>query len=267
MVEYRPEYDKFGTPRIFENTPIFANQPTFEGLLTESAISNYFHFINQTETTKKPSAAIAGFEYPPFNFENGVKHLKLFGAKYFVAYTPEIKELANKYLKKLVDKGEFSVYSVSDSNLVVSLNQIELEPKVKKWIDQSIEWYKKMDFSKPIVFYKNKKELRELEEIAKNTFLEECPLAEITKITNDSLSFNTQCLNQPHLIKISYFPGWQVKGAYGPYLISPSFMMVIPFQNEVNLRYFYNTWDILGLVITVISLIVLALIILRFLLL
>lgn len=25
MVEYRPEYDKFGTPRIFENLPIFAN--------------------------------------------------------------------------------------------------------------------------------------------------------------------------------------------------------------------------------------------------
>lgn len=265
MVEYRPEYDKFGTPRIFENTPIFANQPTFEGLLTESAISNYFHFINQTETTKKPSAAIAGFEYPSFNFENGVKHLQLFGAKYFVAYTPEIKELANKYLKKLADKGEFSVYSVSDSNLVVPLNQIELEPKVKKWIDQSIEWYKKMDFSKPIVFYKNKKEFRGLEEIAKNTFLEKCPSVEITKITNDSLSFNTQCLNQPHLIKISYFPGWQVKGATGPYLISPSFMMVIPFQNEVSLRYFYNTWDILGLVITVISLIVLALIILRFL--
>jgi len=253
MWEYRGEYDKFGTPRVLENLAIWTNHPTFEGLLIESSISGYFHFINQAETTQTPTAAIAGMQYPSFNFENGVKHLQLFGAKYFVAYTPEIKELANKYLKKLADKGEFSVYSVPDSNLVVPLNQIELKPKVKKWIDQSIEWYKKMDFSKPIVFYKNKKEFRGLEEIAKNTFLEKCPSVEITKITNDSLSFNTKCLNQPLLVKISYFPGWQVKGAKGPYLISPSFMMVIPTQKEVTLKFGYNFWDKLGMVISLIT--------------
>jgi hypothetical protein len=157
MLEYRPEYDKFGTPRIFENLPVFSNKPTFEGLLTESSINSYFHFINQTETSRKPSAAIAGFEYPPFNFENGVKHIELFGARYFLAFTPEIKQLANQYLIKLKDVGEFTVYQVSNSELVILIPRIELRPKSKNWLDESIDWYKSMDFSKFIVFYSNNK--------------------------------------------------------------------------------------------------------------
>jgi len=37
MWEYRSEYDKFGTPRVLENLPIFINKPTFEGLLIDFA--------------------------------------------------------------------------------------------------------------------------------------------------------------------------------------------------------------------------------------
>ena len=71
MWEYRSEYDKFGTPRGLENLPIWINKPTFEGLLIESSLSGYFHFLNQAETTETPTAAIAGIKYPPFDFEKG----------------------------------------------------------------------------------------------------------------------------------------------------------------------------------------------------
>ena len=255
MVEYRPEYNKFGTPRIFENTPIFASQPTFEGLLTESAISNYFHFINQTETTKKPSAAIAGFEYPPFNFENGVKHLKLFGAQYFVAFTPEIKQLADKYLIKLKEVNEFAVYKIPDSEMVTLIPQIQLIPKNKHWLDQSISWYKNLDFSQFLVFYQNKKELNEIKNILQPSDLTSSDI-KIKDIKRDSLVFTTSNLYQPHLVKISYFPGWKAIGAKGPYLVSPSFMMVIPTQNEVTLKFEYNLWDKIGIVLSILSLMI-----------
>ncbi|MGB9726673.1 MAG: hypothetical protein ACP5OX_01915 [Minisyncoccia bacterium] len=252
MWEYRDEYDKFGTPRILENLPIWTEKPTFEGLLIESSISSYFHFINQAETTKTPTSAVAGFEYPPFNFENGVRHLQLFGAQYFLAYTPEIKNLANqnKYLKKLKDINDFSVYQIENSPLVEAIKEIELKPKTKKWLDESIEWYKKMDFSKFIVFYQNTKEKKTIE-AALNKKTE--PLnnsVEINSLTDDSLSFRTENLFLPHLVKISYFPGWKVQGAYGPYLISPSFIMVIPFKNQVNLKYHYNSWDKIGMILS-----------------
>lgn len=253
MWEYRKEYDKFGTPRILENLPIWTNKPTFEGLLIESAISSYFHFINQAETTKTPTAAVAGFEYPPFNFENGVKHLKLFGANYFVAFTPEIKELADKYFTKLKEINEFNVYQIDNTSLIEVIPNIELRKKTKKWLDESIDWYKKMDFSKFIVFYQNQKEKRIIEEALnkKSSFINQP--ADIVSITQDRLVFNTPNLFYPHLVKISYFPGWKVIGAKGPFLISPSFMMVIPYQNQVILKYQYNFWDKAGMILSSLS--------------
>ena len=254
MWEYRGEYDKFGTPRILENLPIWTGKPTFEGLLIESGISSYFHFINQAETTKTPTAAVAGFEYPPFNFENGAKHLKFFGANYFVAYTPEIKDLSEQYFEKLKEINDFTVYSISDSDIVEVLKGLEFKPKTKDWIDQSIFWYKGMNLEKPIVFYQNNKEL----ETIKNSIKKTEPIensVEIKSIKDDSLTFTTQNLGQPHLVKISYFEGWKVIGAKGPFLISPSFMMVIPFQNEVTLKYGYNFWDKAGFSLSLFSVI------------
>lgn len=263
MWEYRSEYDKFGTPRVLENLPIFTNKPTFEGLLIESSVSGYFHFINQAETTKTPTSAIAGLEYPSFNFENGVKHLQYFGSQYFVAYTPEIKELANEYFIKMSDVDGFSVYKIPHSDLVEVIPDIDLKLKTKKWLDESIDWYKKMDLSQPIVFYQNKKELEGIRGYLQQNELIENPIVEIKEIKNDSLTFSTDYLGTPHLIKYTYFPGWQVKGAKGPYLVSPSFMMVIPFQNEVTLEYSYNTSDKIGFAMSIGSFIALLLFLLR----
>ena len=254
MWEYRSEYDKFGTPRILENLPIWTGKPTFEGLLIESGISSYFHFINQAETTQTPTSAVAGFEYPAFNFENGSKHLKFFGANYFVAYTPEIKQLSEKYFEKLKEVNDFTVYSIPDSEMVEVLKEIDLKPKTKDWIDESISWYKGMNFEKPIVFYQNHKEFQTIKNSIKKTEPREDSV-EVISISDDSLTFTTQNLGQPHLIKISYFPGWKVTGAKGPFLISPSFMMVIPFQNEVTLKYGYNFWDKVGFTLSLISIV------------
>ena len=275
MWEYRGEYDKFGTPRILENLPIWTDHSTFEGLLIESSISGYFHFINQAETTKTPTAAIAGMQYPSFNFENGVKHLQLFGAQYFLAFTPEIKQLADQYLVKLKNINEFNVYQVPHSELVSLIPQIELKSKNKKWLDESINWYKEMDFSKFLVFYQNKIEFEEIRTLAslrtfflapleitnslKSNFQSEGTII-IKEIKKDSLTFKTENLYQPHLVKITYFPGWKVIGGKGPYLISPSFMMVIPIQREVTLQFGYNLWDKIGMIMFLVGLIIVILI-------
>ena len=63
---------------------------------------------------------------------------------------------------------------------------------------------------------------------------------------NESLSFDTTAIGVPHWIKISYFPNWHVKGAEGPFLVSPSFMMVIPTQSHVTLYYGRTAANTLG---------------------
>ena len=39
------------------------------------------------------------------------------------------------------------------------------------------------------------------------------------------------------LVKMSYFPNWQVAGADGPYRVAPNFMVVVPTDTHVELTY------------------------------
>jgi len=267
MWEYRNEYDNiFGTPRVLENTPIWSKKPTFEGLLIESAISGYFHFINQAETTKTPSSAISGIKYPPFNFQKGIEHLKIFGADYFVAYTPDIKELSDKNLEKIKEVNDFNIYRIK-TDLVELVKSFEIQRKTKDWIDESINWYQTKDLSEKIIFLSEKEEKDFKENLNqdlvtlkdnKGRVKDFLYSIEILEKNKDSLVFKTNALGVPHLIKISYFLGWQVKGGKGPYLISPSFIMVVPFNEKVELTYNYNLYDKIGFILSLFTLIFLA---------
>ena len=70
---------------------------------------------------------------------------------------------------------------------------------------------------------------------------------------NESLSFDTTAIGQPHWIKISYFPNWHVKGAEGPFLASPSFMMVIPTQSHVELYYGRTPANTIGQILEIVG--------------
>ncbi len=262
MWEYRnSEYDACGTPRFLENLPIWTEHPTYEGLLIESSLSGPFHFINQAETSITPSSAIAGFEYPPFNFEKGVKHLQMFGAKYFVAYSDEVKNQADQYLTKLKDFEHFAVYEIPQQTMIDIPSGFTLEKKKKDWVYQSIDWYKNANLNIPIIFYQNQKEYNQIVALQEKI---QGPITKdihITKNTDTALEFTTKALYAPHIIKISYFPDWQVKGAYGPYLVSPSFMVVFPYQNNVLLEFKPGPIDITSYILSLTSFVFLCILI------
>ncbi len=250
MWEYHPDFNKYGTPRVLETLTVFTNHPTFEGLLIESGLNGSFHFINQTETSENPTAAIAGFSYPLFNFERGITHLQMSGAKYFIAYSQKIKTEADKNQKliKLKTVYPFTIYEIPNSELVEKVNNFFIQKREKDWFKKSIEWYKGENLDKPIVFVKNQDEEKELKKIQDKT---SGATVKNIKTTNDSIEFDVDKINQPYIIKISYFPTWKVEGAKGPFLISPAYMMVIPNQNHVKLYFSYGFVDYLGIVLTV----------------
>jgi hypothetical protein len=64
----------------------------------------------------------------------------------------------------------------------------------------------------------------------------------------ESIRITTSRPGHPLLVKVSYHPRWRAEGASGPYLASPGFMIVVPHQQEVLLRYAARAWsDWLGL--------------------
>jgi hypothetical protein len=73
------------------------------------------------------------------------------------------------------------------------------------------------------------------------------------KMADDSVSFDTDTIGVPVLVKISYFPNWQATGANGPWRVTPNLMVVIPTSHHVRLHYGYTPVDLLGFLLSLLG--------------
>ena len=65
----------------------------------------------------------------------------------------------------------------------------------------------------------------------------------------DSIEFDVTKPGTPVLVKMSYFPNWEVKGAKGPWRVGPNLMVVVPTATHVSMHYGttmveYGSWAI-----------------------
>jgi hypothetical protein len=72
-----------------------------------------------------------------------------------------------------------------------------------------------------------------------------------TSRSGDVVSFRTDRVGEPHIVKVSWFPNWKAEGAEGPWLLSPGLMVVVPTQPEVRLSYRDTPIDLAGKALTV----------------
>ena len=70
---------------------------------------------------------------------------------------------------------------------------------------------------------------------------------------DQDISFDVSQIGVPVLVKVSYFPNWEVDGADGPYRIAPNFMVVVPRSTHVRLHYEASTSDHLFYVLTLLG--------------
>lgn len=261
MIEHSPDIDKFGTPRAFELLPYFAEHDTLEGTLMEASISAPFHFVNQAELSEKPSNAILGVEYPALNVDMGVKHLRLFNIDYFLALTETVKSAAGSNpdltLLKTFDVPKanlyFALYKVKTEGYVTIPKYGPLRVSTKDWRDTALAWYARPELLEaPLLDSAHLKGLKAYPETNSKLTgdIELQPLeggkVSNVKLSDDALEFDTTAVGRPHWVKISYFPNWKAQGAEGPFLASPTFMMVIPKQKHVRLYYGSHWSDAIG---------------------
>ncbi len=261
--EYSPEIDRFGTPRALELIPFFSRQSTMEGLLIESASTAPFHFILQAETSNKATHAVQGIKYPEVDLKKGLEHMRLFNIRYFIAYSEEIKAKASLMSQLRLQKkiGPFNIYEL-DEGLFVSIPEYQVNLLTKgNWRKNSIKWMKsELSPDIPIVYGTEipnndeklfKLKVRSLKNVKKIAL----PDMEVDGLEVDSskVIFTTSHIGQPHIIKYSYFPNWKANGAKGPYLVSPSLMLVIPTQREVVLEYKTSVTDRLSFFLSLLT--------------
>ncbi len=267
MVEHGQKLDEFGTPRAFEIIPYWTDLDTMEGTLMEASFTAPFHFINQAYLSKEPSNAIIGVEYPSgYDVGQGITRLQLMNIPYFLTNSTEVTDatLADPRAELLAEFGDYHIFRIAGTTGYVEIAKnepVRVDVEVDRWRDMAVDWYlSEMALDTPIVLDKGEEALQQFAAITPSEAPDPPMVSNSVEgmvtsetLENESLSFDTTAIGEPHWIKISYFPNWKVEGAEGPFLVSPSFMMVIPTQSHVTLTYGRTVYNTVGQVLEVLG--------------
>lgn len=272
MWEYDKDLDRYGTPMALMLLPHWTDGciGSMEGLYFESSATTPFHFLNQSALSIAPSSAQRDLPYRPFDIDRGIAQLQVMGVRYYMAQSDEAIAAARGHegLTEWVTAEPFVVFEVAGSELAEGLS---FEPVVAsgQTIDDSDELASRFELgwlSQAVEFYNDPRTFNGMpaadgpDDWARVTTLIqsdgepiEAAVVSDLEVGTDSLRFSVDEIGKPVLVKISYFPNWNVSGADGPWRIGPNLMVVVPTDNEVAFSYGRTAIDWLGILLTLIG--------------
>ena len=253
--ENNRDINRYGTPMAPMLIPYWSewSHPSMEGLFFESSMSMPFIFITISEMSKQGSNPVPGLRYHNLSMNRGLRHLDMFGVRYYISFTSEATEEAAKYpeLRERGVAGPFHVYEAPPTELV---EVAQFQPSVFRktpdgepdFFNFSLTWFDMMNQADLWVVAEAPSdygwaEVSHPSQLRPVVLPERDGTVSNVVVEDHRISFRTEAVGTPHLIKVSYFPNWKATGAEGPFLASPSLMMVIPTESEVVLE-FSNTW-------------------------
>ena len=283
MWENNSGLNKYGTPMSPMLIPYWTegSQKSMEGLFFESSLTTPFHFINHSEMSFKSSNPIPGLKYHSFDMERGLEHMYVYGVDYYVSFTPEAAEkaLGIDDFELITTTEPFKIFRLPDTQLVEAATRLPAVYEVPdgslfgsltgsgsvtgtdgeplpSFHDMALEWYEDIDEMGRWVVADGPAEWPRIESIEERPDTEidvpEDPVS-IIVVEDHRISFTTEAVGVPHVVKISYFPNWTATGADGPWRAAPSLMVVVPTGNEVVIE-FEDTWaELSGQILTIVG--------------
>jgi hypothetical protein len=295
MWQYDPSLNRFGTTQALMLLPYWSSGciGSMEGLLFESAATTPYHFLNQAELSVSPSEAMVAcgtagatggcLDYSSLNVPAGIQHLQLLGVRYFMASSVQVQEAASAdpSLRLVAQTGPWTssqggvattwkIYEVLDAPLVTGLAndpavEIGVRPNQSSWLPPSESWYD--DPSRWDVFLAQSGPASWPRVPIGDTSppRRAVPKTRVTGVveTDDTVSFHVSRIGSPVLVKVSYFPNWQVSGATGPYRVTPNLMVVVPTAHNVILHYGATPANRVGQGLTIVGLAALGTVVFR----
>ena len=263
MWEYNKEIqEQYGTPMALMLIPYWTeNHETMEGVFFESSLTTPFHFLNQAEMSRSPSQPVRGITYRTFALDRGIEHSKLYNIDYYITQTEAMTgEAARLGLEPLVEEEGYSIFRLPETSAVdiASVTPMVYEGE-DDFRDVALAWYDEIDTLDQWIVAEGPEEWPRFDDIL-GPYDAGLPVDTTGAAVSDivvedhSISFTTNAVGVPHLVKTSYFPNWAATGADGPYRAAPSLMVVVPTQEQVSLE-FAPTWtENLGMVLTIAAL-------------
>jgi hypothetical protein len=256
MWEYSADLDRYGTPMALMLLPHWTDGciGSMEGLYFESSASTPFHFLNQSMLSVGPSRAQRDLPYQDFNIDRGVVQLQTVGVRYYMAQSDEAIAAADDHpdLDRIIEAQPFVIYEVANSSLIEGL---EFEPVVASgptaenvteastrfdvgWESQAVAHYNDPAGFQALPAEDGPDEWLRVSTLAGSdgAAVSRAQVSDI-EVGRNTISFSVDQVGTPVLVKMSYFPNWEVSGADGPYRAGPNLMVVVPTKTAVEMNY------------------------------
>ena len=280
--DLHPDNNRLGSTRIFECVPHLIDKPVLEGGIVNSAAGSMFAYRIQGETSRS-SAGYPNIVKPAtFNFERANRHLELFNVKHFIArWEPTQTALENSPDWRLVAaRDPWRLYEAlaHDGGYVFVPShrpigvRLEAGPAGRPWKQAGLDWmyafaaldtpFALLDPDEPapdLAYTVSEPEFRAHLAAMENAtgagrlaFEPATRHAEIVmrEFSDRRIRFRTDSPGEPHIVKVTHFPNWHVKGARKIYRVTPCFMLVYPSGRDVELIYGRVASDRLGLILS-----------------
>jgi hypothetical protein len=252
MFEHDPDNNDIGSTRTVEAMPLFGTRPVMEGLYMESAISSAFIYQLQAEISNRPSSPLSRFPSSKGGIDAAIGHMNELYADTLVLRSKQMKQRfsQDERFEVLVREDPFLVLRLKNpESRLVDIVDVPLEMKSReRWMNSA---FRRFRLSHP---YSS----REIYPGQDQEWPATAPVTggdiRILDMDRERLVFETAAVGQPHLIRMSYHPKWKSVGGEPVYLAEPAFMLVVPGQSRIELRYALTTADHVGIGLTLIGL-------------
>jgi len=260
--EHSPSYDAFGSMRIFESLPRLAGRATLEGVLLQTAVTSPFVYYIQSLVSEQGTSVIPGYSYPDSDPVRGTPRLDLFNVRDFLAVSGKVKGALDKDPRwtRFFALDPYVIYRRTDPPAgyvrVPKFRPVLIE--TENWKKDFHRWFDKDGLlDVPLVaartvpasargfFPLSAKSATDFPRVSERL---NCAVTE--KLSSQEIEFTTTCPGVPHYISVAYDPNWRADGAFGVFLASPAFMMVVPQQPVVRLRFRRSAIDWMGILAT-----------------
>ncbi|MDO8361821.1 MAG: hypothetical protein Q7V88_02915 [Actinomycetota bacterium] len=286
--EVNGENGLYGTTMALMLLPHWTNGciASEEGLFFEASGTTPYHFLTAAAMSANSSNPVRELRYVDNNAAVGVPLMQKMGVDYLMVFTEAARAQADARgdLSFITAVGPWKIYEVADSEVVVPLT---VQPVVvngrggdqrernlelgTSWFQNPEEWaaipaddgpaeWQRIDVAVDMTRRVGNAPLepgRKVDIVVPADTIEPVQLPANT-VTNfvmgdQDLSFDVTQIGVPVLVKVSYFPNWQVEGADGPYRIAPNFMVVVPTSTHVYMHYDSSSSDYVAYLVTLLG--------------
>ncbi len=261
---------EYGTPMALMLLPFWTDSciGSEEGLFFEASASTPYHFLTSAAMSEKASNPVRGLTYEDRNAELGVRYLQTLGVRYYLAFTPATVARADLQadLIKVATSGPWHVYEVVGSDLVTPLavRPVVVNPRPgdqrERWLEVGLSYFQhperwaavptadgpadwqRVDVAPDEVVAQPRVDVVHSVQPIRSQPLPAVAVSDV-RLGDESISFRVDQVGVPVLVRVSYFPNWQVSGAEGPFRVAPNMMVVVPTSQQVRLTFGRTTID------------------------